>query len=196
MACFTSAAAQQLLDRVVARVGGVAITQSDVEAALGLGVIEGPPGADRMVAGTRQLVDRQLLLAEVARFPPPEPAVAAVDKLSAAMKARAGGGYPALVQHTGIDDQRVREMARDTLRIDAYVEQRFGTTAQVGQQEARDYYETHLKEFTRNGTVASFEQVENEARTAAATERRRTLVAQWVADLRTRGEVVDLTSRP
>ena len=190
------ASAQQLLDRVVARVGGVAITQTDVEAAIGLGIIDVPAGADRIAAGTKQLVDRQLLLTEVARFPPPEPPAPAIDNLVAKTKAHAGAGYQALVQRTGVDDQRVRELARDTLRIEAYVEQRFGTTAQVGQQEARDYYDTHQKEFTRNGVVLPFEQVENEARTAAATARRRALMAQWVADLRTRGEVVELTSRP
>jgi hypothetical protein len=187
--------AQQLLDRVVARVGGVVITQSDVEAAVGLGVVR-PQGGDRLADGTRQLIDRRLLLTEVARFPPAEPADVAVDRLVTEMKAHAGSGFEALRQRTGVDDQRIRQMARDTLRIQAYVDQRFGTTAQVSQQEARDYYDAHRQEFTRSGALQPFEQVEAEARQAASEERRRRLVEQWVGDLRIRGDVVTVTSPP
>jgi hypothetical protein len=72
------AAAQQLLDRVVARVDGYAITLTDVNAALALGVVEAPAGADPQAAAVQRLIDRQLLLTEVARFAPPEPDPAAV----------------------------------------------------------------------------------------------------------------------
>ena len=73
------------------------------------------------------------------------------------MKAHAGGGYEALLRRTGVDDRRVRELARDTLRIAAYVDQRFGA--------------------------------------AQTPERRRDMVAQWLEDLRTRGEIVENTTR-
>ena len=65
--------AQQLLDRVVARVDGAPITLTDVQAALGLGLIQVPAGSDPVDTGTQQMIDRQLELAEVQRFPPPEP---------------------------------------------------------------------------------------------------------------------------
>src|SRR5919204_3440363 len=62
--------AQQLLDRVLARVDGSAITLTDVQAALALGII--PAGTDDPIAsGMQQMIDRQLELAEVQRFPPP-----------------------------------------------------------------------------------------------------------------------------
>jgi hypothetical protein len=184
---------QQLLDRVVARVSGVAITQSDVDAALALGVVEAEPGQDPFASGARQLVDRQLLLAEVARCPPPEPSAAQIAEGVARMRARAGASFADVVKRTGVDDERVRLLARDTLRIQAYVDQRFGTTAQVGTQEARDYYDAHRQEFTRNGVLAPFEEVEAAARQAAAAERRRRTIAQWIADLRTRGDIVIVT---
>jgi hypothetical protein len=182
----------QLLDRVVARVGGTAITQTDVDAAVGLGVIEadGAGGA----SATQQMIDRRILLAEVARFPPADPSDSAIAELSATMKARAGAGYDALLKRTGLDDQRVGELARDTLRIQAYIDQRFGTSAQASAQEARDYYETHRDEFTRNGALAPFESVEAEARQAASATRRRAAVAQWLQGLRARTDVV--TPRP
>jgi hypothetical protein len=190
------ASAQQLLDRVVARVNGIAITQTDVEAALGLGVVSVEPGEDAIASGTRQLVDRQLLLAEVARFPPPEPGDAAVADVVAAMEAHAGERYDALLRATGLDEPRVRDLARDTLRIDAYVSQRFGTTPQVSTQDARDYYDTHRQAFVRDGVLPPFEAIEAEVRQAASAERRRATVARWIADLRARGDVVEVTPRP
>ena len=93
--------AQQLLDRVVARVEGYAITLTDVQAALGLGAIQAPPGADPIEAGTQQMVDRELLLAEVRRFPPPEPDDAAVVREIARVRMNAGARLPALVSPPG-----------------------------------------------------------------------------------------------
>ena len=183
----------QLLDRIVARVGGVAITQTDVDAAVGLGVIEADAGGS---SPTQQMIERRLVLAEVPRFPPDAPADEAVDGFVARMKARAGGGYEALLKRFGLDEQRVRELARDTLRIQAYIDQRFGTSAQVSQQEAREYYDAHPGEFTRNGVLAPFESVEAAAREGASIERRRAVVAQWQQGLRARGEVVIVTPRP
>jgi hypothetical protein len=181
-----------LLDRVVARVGGVAITETDVRAAVGLGLIELPSGADPIMEGTPAMIDRQLVLREVNRFKPPPPEESAITEAVAAMKVRVGARLPTLMQSTGLDDNRLRELARDTLWIQTYVNQRFGTTAQASLQDAREYYEKHPEEFRRNGTVLPFEQVETAARTAASNERRRTAIAGWIKGLRARGDVVEL----
>jgi hypothetical protein len=180
----------QLLDRIVARVGGTVITQTDVEAALALGVVAAAPGEDRLASATRELVDRRLLLTEVGRFPPVEPPAPDVDALVTRMRAHAGDQLASIMKRTGLDDSRIRAMARDTLRIQTYIDQRFGSTAQVSVQEARDYYDRNRQEFTRNGVVAPFEEVEAAARAAASVERRRRNVTQWLADLRARGEIV------
>ena len=142
-------AGQQLLDRVVARVGGTAITQTDVDAAVGLGIVEAPSTQDP--AARRQVIDRQLLLAEVSRFPPTEPSETAVAELVAKMKSRAGGNYDALLRRTGLDEQRVRDLARDTLRIEAYVDQRFGT-AQTPERR-RDMVALWLEDLRMRGDV-------------------------------------------
>jgi hypothetical protein len=179
----------QLLDQVVARVNGSAITQTDVNAAIGLGVVEAP-------TAVQQLVDRHLMLGEVARFPPDLPADAAIDQVVEKMKAHAGAGYDALLERNGVDERRVRDMARDTLRIQGYVDQRFGASAQASAQDVRDYYERNRERFTRNGVLAPFESVEAAAREGASTERRRAVVAQWQQGLRARGDVVIVTPRP
>jgi hypothetical protein len=188
--------AQQLLDRVVARVNGSAITLSDVNGALALGVINAPAGAQQEAAATEQLIQRQLVLAEVARFAPPEPDPAAVDREVAAMKARAGARLPTVMLTTGIDEARIHDMARDMLRIQAYLNQRFGTTVQVSDDEVMQYYRAHPSEFVRNGMPIPFEEAEPTARQRAAAARRGATIGQWMTDLRGRADVALPVRRP
>jgi hypothetical protein len=180
----TLAHGQQLLDRVVATVNGTPITLTDVNAAVGLGIVQGEMAAARLL-----LIDRQLMLADVARFAPPEPEAAAVDKEMAALKAHAGAGLAALVASTGLDERRIRDLARDTLRIRAYVDQRFGTAVQVTDDEVERYYRENPAAFTRNGILIPFEDAAPVARPRVATARREAAIGQWIRDLRTRATI-------
>jgi hypothetical protein len=179
-----SVAAQELLDRVLARVDGTPITMSDVRAAVGLGVASG----DQDVA-LRQVIDRQLLLAEVDRFPPPQPPTAQVLEEAARLRAYAGAALPVLMVSTGLDDLRIVETARQTLRIRAYLDQRFGTDVQVSDEEVDRYYRAHQDEFLRDGLLIPFAEAEPLARQRAAAERRQATIEQWMAGLRARADV-------
>jgi hypothetical protein len=182
--------AWQLLDRVLARVGTNAVTMTDVRTARELGLIEIKPGENPDAVALERTIERQLMLDEVARFSPPEPDDAAVSEEAAAIKSRAGSGFDALVVATGLDESRLRQLARETLRIRAYIAQRFGTTVQVTEDEARRYYEEHLDDFTRNGVRIAFEEAEPVARQRASAERLRSTIEKWVRDLRVRSQVV------
>ena len=187
--------AQQLLDRFVARVNGEVVTLTDVKVAVALGVVEVPAGG-REIEAIEPLVGRQLVLAEVARFAPPEPAAADVARETATLIARAGSRLAALMESTGIDEARIRDIARDNLRIQAYLDQRFGATVQLTEEEVAQYYRIHPDEFTRNGTLTPFAQAEPLARVRAGAERRASIVAQWTGSLRARGEVVVMLPTP
>ena len=180
---------QQLLERVVARVNGYAITLTDVRAAFALGVVEAPAGADGEAVATDRLIDRQLVLAEVSRFAPPEPDAVLIATEAARIAARAGSGLAVLMASTGIDEASIRDIARDNLRIQAYLDQRFGATVQLTEDEVTQYYRIHPDEFTRDGILAPFGEVEARVRTRAGEERRAALVTQWVRDLRARADV-------
>jgi hypothetical protein len=182
--------AQQLLDKVLARVGTTAITLTDVRAAVGLGLVEIPPGETGEAAGLQRVIDRQIVLNEVARFAPPEPAAADVAEQVASMKSRAGPSFERLAASAGLDEARLQEMARQTLRIRAYTTQRFGTMAQVTEDEARKYFDDHPEQFTRDGARLSFEQAAPAARQRASAERLRATTDQWIRDLRARADVV------
>jgi len=179
----------QLLDRVVARVNGYAITLSDVKAALALGLVDVPPDAGEQ-AVIERLIDRQLVLNEVARFAPPEPSPAAVAREVEAIAMRAGGRLAAVMETTGLDEGRLRDIARDTLRMAAYLDQRFGPTVQLTEEEVLQYYRMHPDEFTREGRLMPYAEADDLARERASSERRAATVAQWMRDLRTRAEIV------
>jgi hypothetical protein len=80
-------------------------------------------------------------------------------------------------------------MARDNLRIAAYLDQRFGTTVQVSDEEVAAYYRTHEAEFTNSRGTVPYEDAEPIARQGASSERRRAIVSQWIRDLRSRADV-------
>ena len=180
--------AQQFIDRVLARIATEAITQTDVEALVEFGLIDSRSPTDPRAV--QQAIDRQLILKEVARFPPPEPPAAAIEQQLATMKGRVGGRLGDLMRMTGLDDARVQSLARDTVRIRTYLQQRFGLSSQVGEDEARKYFEAHPDEFTRNGKPVTFEEAASEARQRAAASRLQGSVTQWLQDLRSRSDVV------
>ena len=62
----------EIIDRVLAILPGQIVTLSDVEAALDFGLVEAPPGTERIAGGLSALVDRMLMLNEVRRVVPPE----------------------------------------------------------------------------------------------------------------------------
>ena len=185
------AAAQQLVDRVLARIGTEAITQTDVQALVEFGLIEARSATDP--AAVRQAIERQLALKEVSRFPPAAQPEAALEQQLAAMKARVGERLDAVISANGLDETRVRGLARDTLRIRTYLDQRFGSTTPVSEDEARKYFEEHRDQFTRNGTMLTFEEAAAEARQRAAAERLARAVTRWLQDLRARSDVVLVT---
>jgi hypothetical protein len=165
------------------------VTTTDVRAALALGLVDVKTGENPESAALQGLIDRQLQLKEVARFSPPEPPASDVNEQIAAMKAKAGPALAEVMTSTGLDEEKLQLLARETLRIRAYISQRFGNNAQVTEEEARNYYNEHPDEFTRDGVRLPFEQAESGARQRASAERLRTTIDQWTRDLRMRTEV-------
>jgi hypothetical protein len=193
-AALAPAGAQELLDRVLARVDGQPITLTDTRAAIRLGLVEPADGVDAILFALRQLIERRLILAEVARFAPPEPDSAALSGQVNALEARVGtpANLAALERSTGYGQDQIRDVARDNLRIQAYLNQRFGSSVQPSDEEVGQYYRTHLDEFTRDGRVMPFVEAEPVARQKAANERRRAFIFQWMRELHQRAEIVEL----
>lgn len=127
----------ETIDRVLAVVAGQLIMLSDVNAARELGIVTPAPGADQTGAVLTRLIDRELMLAEVDRYAPPEPETADIDRDFATVRGRfpSEKAFADVLARSGFDAAHVREIVRQNLRLRAYLDQRF--TAPDGDQQRR-----------------------------------------------------------
>ncbi len=183
-----------LIDRVLAVVGGDVITLTDVEAAIAFGFVQPGQAQDPTAAALSQLIDRQLMLGDVTRYSAPEPDPAEIDRRMRAIRARfpTAADFDRALARTAMTEGRLRDMVRESIRIERYVDQRFAGAAQPTDEDVARYYRDHLAEFTRNGQVLPFEAVEDQARRQETGRRRDALVADWIDRLRRQTEVMNL----
>jgi hypothetical protein len=126
----------ETIDRVLAVVAGQMITLTDVTAARDLGLQSGDGGTDPVRVILTKLIDRELVLAEVERYAPPEPDAAAVDREVARVRSRFASpqAFDTTLTRSGIDENHLRETLRQDLRVAAYVNQRFAAAGDRRQQ--------------------------------------------------------------
>ncbi len=181
----------EIIDRILAVVDTQIITLSDVRAALKFGLVPEDVSQDPTGAALQRLIDRRLMLVEVDRYAPPEPAEAAVNASLAAIERRfkdALGLEIALTQ-LGLTREELRRQLRDALRIESYLQQRFSAAVQVSDDDVVRYYREHSEEFMRDGQPRPFDDVRETARTRAIESQRAASARQWVEGLRRRGSV-------
>lgn len=165
----------EIIDRVLAILPGQIITQTDVQAAVDLGLVEVAEGEDRTAGALAAVIDRVLMLNEVRRVIPPEPSEDAIDARVARIRQRfeSPAALARVLAASGIDEQVLRVYAADDLRLASYLEERFSAASQPTDQEVLQ------------GGQGS--------RQRLADERRRTLISAWTAELRRRADVTVLT---
>jgi hypothetical protein len=187
-------ASGQVIDRVLAVVDRQVILLSDVRAAIDLGLVTAPSDARVLDA----LVERALVLAEVARYAPPEPVAADIDERLAGIEARLGtAAFEAALRRSGLDRSRLRVLLRQDALIESYLAQRFSVTAMPTDEQVIAYYRQRAVEF--GGTPGEAQPSEAAlalARGRLTEERRARLVAEWVDDLRRRAQVTLRSVRP
>jgi hypothetical protein len=174
-----------ILDGVVARVGSRVIMVSDLRLARGLRLVDETATDDAVVT---YLVNRGLMLGEVARFQPPDPPVTAVDAALDRLRARVGPNWQGVLGRSGVDEAYVRAFATDTLRIDTYRRQRFAALAEPTEEDLRAAYEQRRKAYPAD-IASSFETLRSSLRDDLVAERYEVLTAEWIAELRARGDV-------
>ncbi|MDQ3071630.1 MAG: hypothetical protein M3R55_18105, partial [Acidobacteriota bacterium] len=130
----------QLVDRLAAVVAGEPIFLSDVRQVMRLRLLEPsgviaslrPADAGRDEAGVLEwMIDRTLVLGEIARYAPAPPAKAEIDAALQLWRARVAADP----QHERVDPA-VIEFITGSLRIERYIDQRFTAAAQPARDEA------------------------------------------------------------
>jgi hypothetical protein len=191
--CIAAIVEAEIIDRVLAVVSGAVIMQSDVLAAFDLGVVDPGTTDDPMAAVLSQLIDRQLILAEVDRYVPPEPSPDAIERAAQQVRARfaTADAYDSALARSGMGEARLRRMLRDELRIRTYLDERF-TVPPPTDNELGQYYRDHLGSFTKGGQIVPFDAARADITIAVAASRRAALVSDWVRGLRRRAEISNL----
>ena len=130
----------ETIDRVLAVVAGQIITLSDVTAARALGLQSPGNAVDPVRAVLSKLMDRELVLAEVERYAPPEPPADAIDREVDSIRTRfpSSQAFDAALGGSGLNDKHLREMVRQDLRIRMYEEQRFAAADPARRQTMID----------------------------------------------------------
>lgn len=190
----SSIASAEIIDRILAVVEGQLITLSDVRGVTRLSLEMAPAGGDPVGPVLEKLIDRQLMLVEVDRYAPAEPAAAVIDARLQEVRAALTDAlaFETTLHQTGMTIDDVRRYVRDTLRIDAYLQQRFTATIQPSDDEVAAYYRLHEAEFTKGGTLVPYAEARAEAHARLVAERRAALVRDWLAGLRRRANVMQL----
>jgi peptidyl-prolyl cis-trans isomerase SurA len=187
----SSPVAAEIIDRILAVVDTQIITLSDARAALKFGLVPEDVSVDPTAAVLQRLIDRRLMLIEVERYAPPEPEQSAVAASLAAVERRFKDalGLEIALNQLGFTRDELRRQLRDTLRIEAYLQQRFSAAVQVSDDDVLRYYREHPMEFLRDGQQRPFDEVREAARTRAVESQRAASISQWLEGLRRRGSV-------
>ena len=128
----------EIIDRVMAVVGGQPITLSDVHAVLLFRFVDPPAGTrDPLAYALDRSIERTLMLAEVDRFQPPEPAPVEIALRIEELEQRAGSAaaFERALAVTGSSREALRRHVRDDLRIATYLNQRFGANREGPERE-------------------------------------------------------------
>jgi len=140
-----AAASQVALDRIVTRVAGRIVTESDIRQARLLQLV-GEADADAAVQ--RALENRILMLAEIARMPSLPPTTdAALRQHRAAWERRMGGPDRARqsLAEVAMDEASLDAWFRDDLRIEAHLARQFGGVPEADRARAVRDWVTRLR---------------------------------------------------
>ena len=185
---FSASTHAEIIDRILAVVNGALIMQSDVKIAVRLGLAPQSTAPDAVAVPLDALIERRLVLEEVDRYAPPEPAETDIDRRLAEVRNRAGSGFDSILRDSGISVEQLRRQMRDDLRIDAYLVQRFGGM-QPSEDEIQRYYRDHQPAFTRNGAARPLDEVRDVVRAELIANQRAGMIKDWIAGLRRRATI-------
>lgn len=194
--CLSVGAAAQLsfaqeLDRILAIVSGHVILASDVRGFDELGLIElqaeGERGRDSQML--TKLIERRLALDEISRFFVGTPTNNLVDQALTRVRSRFGNEaeFLSVLETVGLDTTDLREIIYDDLRLEAYLNERFGSMEEISESEVRTYYEANRDLFGEG--QSGFESVKDKVRAVFWEESRGELIREWRSGLIRRGTV-------
>jgi hypothetical protein len=138
---------QVVIDKVVSRVNGEVITQSDIRQARLLRLFPRLDAGSPDEAIRRALENRALVLAEVRRatMPDPAPDRRAAWRRSWETSLGSGVDLPPLLQRAGMTDTALDDWCRNDLRIEDFLAERFKAVPEAERAHAADVWVNDLR---------------------------------------------------
>jgi hypothetical protein len=186
----------EILDRVVASIGDVAITQSDVEHEYRLErLLDGqwppPPADSKMLDQARErLVDQKLLLEEETQDLSRDPTLekTAAEELEGLRKRfPSEQDYQSALQSLHMDEKQLLTTLIDQQKILKIIEQQLRSAAAPGTNDVESYYrDVFTPEYTRTHgpPVPPLAEVEGQIREILAQKKIDQLLAGWLEELK------------
>jgi parvulin-like peptidyl-prolyl isomerase len=186
------AAAQQVVDRIVARVDSEVITKSELDE---LGNFQ------RLVSGKeqtselrlRELVEQWMVSREASYSGYHPPKADAIEKAYASLEKRFGSpeALARKMKEFGLTRDDVRKMLERQLLLSGYLDYKFRPQVQVTEKDIEDYYRnTLVPELKREGqTVPSLESVADRVREVLLERGISRLSAEWLNQMQERWKV-------
>jgi peptidyl-prolyl cis-trans isomerase SurA len=193
-----AADAGKLIDRIVAVVDDDPILSSEIDQAIGLGLVERGAGEDDTTLRRRVLDDliaERLRFHEVDSFGFTDVPVAQIEAHYAEIRARFPdpAAFAARLAELGLGEAALRQLVARQLMVLTYVEERLGARVLVEMDDIRAYYETTLKQqmAARKQPLPPIESVRESIRALIKEQRLNDEIARWTDELRRQADVVD-----
>lgn len=195
-------ATPRLADRIVAIVDGDPILLSDVERAIGLGLLGEGSGGDAAAERRRVLdllIEQRLRHHEIERYAFQEVSVQAIEAQVANLRARFpdAAAFERRLAELQLDDGELRQLVARQLLTLAFVEERLGPRVLVGLDEIRAYYDATLTPElrARGEEVPPLETVREPIRALLKEQRLNEEIDRWTSELRREADVIDTLDR-
>lgn len=191
-----------LTDRIVALVDGDPILLSDVERAIGLGLLGGRAGSEPAAERRRVLdllIEQRLRYHEIERYGFQEVSVQTIEEQVERLRSRFPdeASFEQRLRELELDGDRLRQLIARQLLTLAFVEERLGPRVMVGLDEIRRYYEESLVSAMRDRGEAAppLESVREQIRALLKEQRLNEEIDRWTSELRREADVVDTLDR-
>jgi DNA-binding transcriptional ArsR family regulator len=200
LAMAASAEAGQVVDRLVTKVNGHAILQSDWEQEVAFEAVSNARDPDSFTAAERsavldRLIDRELLREQV-RPSQPAPADEVAARVAEVRKLQpdcaTAQGWHAKLQRYGLTQSALEKHLGEQIQLMKLVEDRLRPSIQIDQQAVETYYNDRLlPEIKRTGGRATpLTEVFGRIKDLLAEQKMNELLSGWLASLRSGSHIL------
>jgi peptidyl-prolyl cis-trans isomerase SurA len=179
------------MDRLIAAVNGVVITEGDLNLARSLKGILSNGG--NIEGGTRneeieRLIDQELMRQELKNFSMTEVEGSSIEaRIQSLREAYATrGGLAALLQRTGLQESELKSYIRLEFSILKFVDFRFRPFVGVSEADIRDYYEKRLAPQLQESKIdlPKLDQISAKIEVVLREEKINAVLDQWMKEIR------------